>query len=186
MIEQEVRNSEKIITDLLDFARLESIEREPVAVSELVGRTLIRFPVPKLIKTTLNLPTDLPRVLADTRQMEQVLGNLIINGYQAMLTPRGTGVLQPPSGAGKHGELTISAKLQKGLVGIAVKDTGIGITPENMEKLFEPLFTTKSKGIGLGLAVSKKLAEANGGRIEVKSVPGKGSTFTLFLPTEIK
>jgi two-component system NtrC family sensor kinase len=65
---------------------------------------------------------------------------------------------------------------------IAVKDTGTGITPENMKKLFEPLFTTKPKGIGLGLAVSKKLVEANDGRIEVESEPGKGSTFTLWLP----
>jgi signal transduction histidine kinase len=70
------------------------------------------------------------------------------------------------------------------MVGIAVKDTGTGITPENMARIFEPLFTTKSKGIGLGLAVSRKLAEANGGRIEVKSELGRGSTFTLFLPVE--
>jgi signal transduction histidine kinase len=67
-----------------------------------------------------------------------------------------------------------------------VKDTGTGITPENMARIFEPLFTTKSKGIGLGLAVSRKLAEANGGRIEVKSELGRGSTFTLFLPVEGK
>jgi signal transduction histidine kinase len=58
----------------------------------------------------------------------------------------------------------------------------MGILPENMGKLFEPLFTTKTKGIGLGLAVSRKLAEANGGRIEVQSEPGKGSTFALVLP----
>jgi PAS domain S-box-containing protein len=186
MIEQEVHNSEKIITDLLDFARLESMEKEPMAVSELVQRTLLRFLVPELIKTTLNLPADLPRVLADTRQMEQVLGNLIVNAYQAMLSPRGTSLLRSTTSAVKRGELTISAKMQKGMMGITVKDTGIGITPENMEKLFEPLFTTKSKGIGLGLAVSKKLAEANGGRIEVKSEPGKGSTFTLVLPVEEK
>jgi signal transduction histidine kinase len=65
---------------------------------------------------------------------------------------------------------------------IAVSDTGVGIPPENMKKLFEPLFTTKPKGIGLGLAVSRKLVEANGGRIEVESEVGKGSTFTLWLP----
>ncbi len=70
------------------------------------------------------------------------------------------------------------------MVAIAVKDNGVGIPPENLRRLFEPLFTTKSKGIGLGLAVSRKLAEANGGRIEVKSEPGKGSTFTLFLPVD--
>ena len=68
------------------------------------------------------------------------------------------------------------------MVAIAVKDSGVGIPPENMEKLFEPLFTTKATGIGLGLAVSQKLVEANGGRIEVTSEPGKGSTFTLYLP----
>jgi signal transduction histidine kinase len=68
---------------------------------------------------------------------------------------------------------------------IAIKDTGAGITPENMKKLFEPLFTTKAKGIGLGLAVSKKLVEANGGRIEVESEVGKGSTFTVYLPIHV-
>jgi signal transduction histidine kinase len=67
---------------------------------------------------------------------------------------------------------------------ITVRDTGSGITPENMKKLFEPLFTTKTKGIGLGLAVCRKLIEANGGRIEVESdgVPGKGSVFSVYLP----
>jgi signal transduction histidine kinase len=93
-------------------------------------------------------------------------------------------LLRPITDGLKRGELSISAKIQKGMVGIAVKDTGVGITPENMKRIFEPLFTTKSKGIGLGLAVSRKLAEANGGRIEVKSELGKGSTFTLVLPVE--
>jgi signal transduction histidine kinase len=69
------------------------------------------------------------------------------------------------------------------MIAISVKDTGVGILPENMSKLFEPLFTTKAKGIGLGLAVSQKLVKANGGRIEVVSEAGKGSTFTLILPT---
>ena len=67
---------------------------------------------------------------------------------------------------------------------ISVEDTGRGITPENKDQLFEPRFTTKAKSIGLGLAVSRKLAEANGRRIEVESEPGVGSTFTLFLPLE--
>jgi signal transduction histidine kinase len=186
MIEQEVRNSEKIITDLLDFARLESMDKEAVAVSELVQRTTARFPVPETIKIILNIPADLPKVFADLHQMEQVLGNLTVNACQAMISPRGTMSLRStPSGENK-GELTISGYRHKGMVAIAVNDTGTGIKPENMDKLFEPLFTTKSKGIGLGLAVSQKLVEANGGRIEVKSELGKGSTFTLFLPVEAK
>jgi signal transduction histidine kinase len=167
MIDQEVHNAEKIISELLDFARIKSADREVVSVPVLVQRTLARFPVPDAIKTTLNLPADLPMVFADPRQMEQVLGNLTLNACQAM-----------PDG----GYLTISAHVQNEMILIAVKDTGTGITPENMKKLFEPLFTTKPKGIGLGLTVSRKLAEANDGRIEVQSESGKGSTFTVYLP----
>jgi signal transduction histidine kinase len=67
---------------------------------------------------------------------------------------------------------------------LEVQDTGSGITPENLKRLFEPLFTTKQRGIGLGLATSKNLIESNGGRIEVSSEPGKGSLFTVYLPAE--
>lgn len=167
MIEHEVHTAEKIITDLLDFTRIKSVEREPVAVSELVRQTLERFPAPPLVEVVLELPADLPPVYADPRQIVQVLGNLTVNACQAM-----------PTG----GKLTLLAHRQEQMVAIAVKDSGVGIPPENLSKLFEPLFTTKLKGIGLGLAVSKKLAEANGGRIEVESEPGKGSTFSVYLP----
>lgn len=187
MIEQEVHTSEKIITDLLDFARLDSTDRELLSVRELVQRTLTRFAVPESIQTSLEISEDLPKVFADLSQMEQVLGNLTVNACQAMASLRSSTnvtLKDPTTGVVKGGVLTISARRQKGMVGIAVKDTGTGITRENMARIFEPLFTTKSKGIGLGLAVSRKLAEANGGRIEVKSELGRGSTFTLFLPVE--
>ena len=172
MIEHEVHNAEKIITDLLDFARIKSVDRSSLAVPELVRAVLERFPPPESITTALELPADLPQVFADPRQMEQVLGNLVVNACQAM-----------PEG----GQLTINAQPSsfsdgQPAVCIHVKDTGTGITPENMQKLFEPLFTTKPKGIGLGLAVSRKLVEANNGRIEVHSQPGQGSMFTLYLP----
>ena len=175
MIEHEVYNAEKIIADLLDFARIKSVDRAPVAVPELVQRVLERFPAPESITTVLEFPVDLPQVFADPRQMEQVLGNLVVNACQAMAST-GAGTLADAD------TLTISAARQEELVAIAVKDTGSGVMPENMKKLFEPLFTTKPKGIGLGLAVSQKLAEANGGRIEVQSEPGQGSTFSLYLP----
>ncbi|MBE3038408.1 MAG: PAS domain S-box protein, partial [Chloroflexi bacterium] len=167
MVEKETRTADKIITDLLDFARIQSMERESVAVSELVRQTLERFPAPPPVEVVLELPADLPPVYADPRQMMQVLDNLVVNACQAM-----------PTG----GKLTLLAHRQEQMVVIAVKDSGVGIPPENMRKLFEPLFTTKLKGIGLGLAVSQKLAEANGGRIEVESEPGKGSTFSVYLP----
>jgi len=194
MIEQEVRNSEKIISDLLDFARIKSVDRVQVSVPDLVQRTLDRFPIPDSVKLVLDLNTDLPTVFADPRQMEQVLGNLIVNACQAMTSQGSTTGLpglfkltisahQIPMDPGDHLDSPDRQVPQNRTVAIAVTDTGPGISPENLKKLFEPLFTTKIKGIGLGLAVSKKLAEANGGRIEVKSKLGKGSTFTLVLPS---
>jgi signal transduction histidine kinase len=167
IIETETRTSDKIVTDLLDFTRLKSVDRKQTAVPELVRQTLERFPVPPAVELTLELPVDLPPVYADPHHVVQVLGNLTINACQSMEN---------------GGKLTISAAAQSDMIRIAVQDTGTGVLPGNMSKLFEPLFTTKIKGIGLGLAVCRKLAEANGGRIEVQSEPGKGSTFTLYLP----
>ena len=175
IIEQQVHTSDKIIGDLLGFARNTSVERQALAVPKLVQKVLERYPVPGTIKVKLELPAELPGVFVDPPQIEQVLGNLVVNACQAMKA---------------GGDLTISAHQitsdteqdQQQMLKIEVKDVGTGISSENMQKLFEPLFTTKAGGIGLGLAVSKKLAEANGCRIEVKSQPGHGSTFTLYLP----
>jgi PAS domain S-box-containing protein len=167
IIENETRTSDKIISDLLNFARVISVERELVSIPDLVQRVLNRFPPPKDVSVALDFPKDLSNVFVDPHQLEQVLGNLVLNACQAM-----------PDG----GHLSITARLSKRQVGIAVKDTGTGITHENMKKLFEPLFTTKTKGLGLGLAVSQKLAEANDGRIDVESEPSQGSTFTIWLP----
>jgi signal transduction histidine kinase len=80
------------------------------------------------------------------------------------------------------GTLTISAHNDGDMVAIDISDTGSGITPEHLDKLFEPLFTTKPKGIGLGLAVCKNLIEANGGAIRVESKEHEGTTFTVTLP----
>jgi PAS domain S-box-containing protein len=175
MIEQEVQNSEKIITDLLDFARIKSVDREAVSVSEIFQCVLERYPVPPSVTLSLDLSPDLPKTYADPRHVKQVLGNLVINACQAM---KDGGKLTVDGG-----QLTVDGI---SWVRISVKDTGVGISPENMKKLFEPLFTTKTKGIGLGLSISRKLIEANGGRIEVESEPGKGSTFTLVLPVSNK
>jgi signal transduction histidine kinase len=124
------------------------------------------------VRVRLEIPGDLLMLHADPRQVEQVLGNLVINACQAMCS-----TVSPVDG-----ELLIKAHQEQEMIAIAVKDNGMGIPSENMDKIFEPLFTTKAKGIGLGLAVSRKLAEANGGRIEAQSEVGKGSTFILVLP----
>jgi signal transduction histidine kinase len=172
IINSEVHNAEKIVSDLLDFSRTRPAEREEAAVSELVAKVLERQPPPENVDVTTGIASDLPAVSVDPRQIGQVLTNLVTNAFQAM-----------PDG----GELSISARAEEGYVHLSVTDTGYGISPEDMNKIFEPLFTTRARGIGLGLAVSKNLAEVNGGSIQVESREGQGSTFTVALPTrEVK
>ncbi|MFZ5909917.1 MAG: PAS domain S-box protein [Chloroflexota bacterium] len=167
IIENETRGSDKIVTDLLDFTRVKSLDQAPVSVSQAAQATLDRHPAPPPVEVTLDIPPDLPPAYADPRHVEQILGNLVTNACQAMTN---------------GGELTIAAIADGDMILISVRDTGVGIPQENMDKVFEPLFTTKSRGIGLGLAVSRKLAEANGGQLEAQSEAGAGSVFTLYLP----
>ena len=167
IISEEVRNSTKIISDLLDFSRTRIPDREEIAVSELAAGVLEKRPPPEEVEATTEIAPDLPPVYVDPHQMELVLANLVANAYQSM-----------PEG----GKLTISAQAEEDRVALSISDTGGGIREENMAKLFEPLFTTKARGIGLGLATSRILVEANGGSIEVASKVGKGSTFTVRLP----
>jgi signal transduction histidine kinase len=182
IIDNETRTSDKIVTDLLDFTRIKSINREAASVFDLIAQTLKRYPAPAPIQAALEIPASLPKIYVDPQHIMQVLGNLMVNAYQAM--DESTSLKTPDGsiGTSKDMQLTVSAIVQSDKIRVAVRDTGMGIPPENMGKLFEPLFTTKTKGIGLGLAVSKKLIEANGGQIEVASEPGQGSTFTLVLP----
>jgi PAS domain S-box-containing protein len=173
ILEEETRAAEKIISDLFDFSRDMYVDREAIAAPELAHNILQRHPAPPGVNVAQDFEASLPRLYADSYQMTQVLGNLIVNAYQAM--PKGKG-----------GEVTIRGRRStldnQPAVAISVSDSGVGIPPENMEKIFEPLFTTKPRGIGLGLAVCKKLVEANNGRIEVQSESGQGSTFTIVLP----
>ncbi|MEW5869844.1 MAG: ATP-binding protein, partial [Chloroflexota bacterium] len=168
IIEAQVHTADKIIHDLLNFGRSNSVILEPVQVSQLVKDALLRFPTPGNVRVVNNLPDNLPELKIDRQQIIQVVGNLLVNAYQAM-----------PSG----GEIILSAQqAEMGWLSISVRDHGVGILPENMAKLFEPLFTTKARGMGLGLAVSQKLTEANGGKITAFSEPGAGSTFVITLP----
>jgi signal transduction histidine kinase len=103
----------------------------------------------------------------DSGHLKQILTNLITNAYQAM---------------GDGGVLSLRASTVDERVQLDVSDTGEGIPPENMKKIFEPLFTTKSRGIGLGLAICQKLIKANQGDISVTSEEGAGSTFRITMP----
>lgn len=167
---QEVENAEKIISDLLDFARIKSPSKRVLAINEIVDQVLEKKEIPDGIEVVVRIPTELPRVCVDPQQIEHVASNLITNAHQAM--PRG-------------GRLIISAEREEGNVVLSIQDTGHGIPAHTMERLFEPLFTTKAKGIGLGLAISKHLLEGNDGTIKVESEEGVGSTFSLSLPAAL-
>jgi signal transduction histidine kinase len=162
--------SEKIIGDLLDFARVKSPQREPVPLGDLVAEQLQRIGPPAGVAVKSEIPASLPPACIDRVQVGQVLLNLLTNAVQAM--------------NGGTGTLTVRAELEDSdWVRLDVHDTGAGIAPDDARHIFEPLFTTKARGIGLGLAVSRTLVHANGGEITFASEPGRGTTFTVRLPT---
>jgi signal transduction histidine kinase len=144
----------------------------------MVHQSVGRCDIPLKVKVRVDVPDDLPLVSVDPLQMSQVFLNLITNAVQAM--PDG-GVLDIGAGA-EAGKFPSSGGSLREVVSIRVGDTGEGITPENMKKLFQPLFTTKPKGVGLGLVVCKNLVEGNGGEITASSRPQEGTAFTITLP----
>jgi len=114
-----------------------------------------------------NFMIDLPEIAAVPDQLTQVLLNLIINAIEAM-----------PDG----GELTIATACANDWLQVSIHDTGPGVNPDDAAKIFEPFYTTKATGTGLGLSVSYGIIQRHGGRIDVKGVPGEGATFTVSLP----
>jgi signal transduction histidine kinase len=128
---------------------------------------LDKLPAPENIIVSNNLSPDLPSMFVDPGQICQILNNLISNAYEAM-----------PDG----GNLYINAVCEQDEISLIIKDTGCGISPDNRKKIFEPLFTTKKGGIGLGLSITKNLVEANSGRIELNTEEGRGSSFTVIFP----
>ncbi len=167
IIKDEVANSERIVSDLLNFARTRRPKPGPVDVRDLLQEGLKRCTIPEGVALEQELPEGLPPVWVDRAQIVQVVENLFRNAVDAM-----------PAG----GSIRIEAETAGETVKLRITDTGEGIGPDEMERLFQPLYTTKTKGLGLGLTIVKNLTEANGGRIEVESTPGKGTAFTLWLP----
>jgi signal transduction histidine kinase len=171
--EGQIRRARDIVRALLDFSRERSFKLKKVTFSELVENTikLIKGEIPTNVKLAVDVPVDIQGDM-DPRRIEQVLINLILNGIQAME---------------QGGILSIRARREENDAGFCfeVSDTGNGIAPEDLGKIFDPFFTTKDvgRGCGLGLSVSHGIIEQHGGRIEVESKIGQGSTFAVFLPS---
>jgi len=169
IIDREVVRSNKIITDLMSFVRVAELDAVPSDINELITEAQEETGIPSAIEVETSLQEDLPQVRLDPGKIKQVLVNLLTNAVQAM------------SGQGKLG---IASRAQDGSVCIEVSDTGCGIDPEVMDKIWEPLFTTKAKGIGLGLAISKMLVENHGGHIYARNNCDGGATFSVELPAQ--
>ena len=165
--EREVSAATVIVSDLLEFAR----QRDPVTTDvdavALVDEALTVLPPPTGITAVRNLPQPPVLLAADRDMLRQVLLNLIGNAYQAMID---------------GGTVTVGLTTDGSKLHLSVTDTGIGMEPEVSRRVFEPFYTTKARGVGLGLAVSRRIVDAHGGDIVVVSAPGQGTTFTVTLP----
>jgi two-component system CheB/CheR fusion protein len=167
-IEDEISYINKIIADLQDYARPLNPSVEEVNLAEIIEGVLFKNNVPKNVKASCRLKDDAAVVMTNADLLRRILGNLVTNAVQAM-----------PNG----GDLTVEACRDAGDIVLTVEDTGNGVPEKVAGKLFTPLFTTKAKGQGFGLAVVKRLTEVLGGSVTFESEVGKGTKFILRLPS---
>ena len=170
--ETDIANSTKIIHDLLGFAsnRRFQPKKDAVALRPLLADLLAKY-APLQLAQEVNVTLDVNEanvISGDEGQLKELFQNLIMNAFQAM--PHG-GVLHVKS-----------APSHNGLVYVELADTGQGILPEHLERIMEPFFTTKTAGLGMGLYICSEIVKAHHGKIDVKSAPGKGTSFSVALP----
>jgi len=169
-ISSEVDRTNSLVTRFLDFARPLAVRLDKTELSQIIDRAVadVENHLPPLEVTIYkNYAPDIPPFLLDGQLIERVLYNLLLNAAQA----------SPPEGT-----VTVKTRLLDGTIEISVIDRGPGIDPKHLESIFNPFFTTKSTGVGLGLAIVSKLVDEHGGKIVVESAPGAGSVFRVYLP----
>lgn len=168
----ETRRCADIVKNLLDFSRESLPEKEVIALDAILDEVVTFFhkqPDFRNIVIRKNYSSDLPKISVDPNQIRQVFMNLVINSGHAMPLGGDLEISTYRSADGKY-------------ICAGLKDNGAGISEENLARIFDPFFTTKSEGTGLGLAISYGIIENHGGKIEVKSRVGEGSTFLVMLP----
>lgn len=170
-IEQHIGVADGVITTLSNFAKMPVPSQQPFSIETCVQEALAVNPVGDKIQVKLDFPPSLPRALGDVDQLRIVFANLIRNARDAM-----------PDG----GTLIIHGRLSGNEVETAVTDTGLGITQEDLSRIMEPLYSTKARGLGLGLALSRAILDKNKGSLQATSQLGTGSTFTVRLTADLK
>jgi len=166
-LREQISLSAKIVNDLLDFSRITPAERLPIPLEHIAETQLRRLSPPERITVIREFPPTLPLVHVDPVHAGQVVLNLLTNAVQAMA---------------EGGTLHLRGSVSNGKVLLEVSDTGPGVPLKHLDKIFEPLFTTKPTGIGLGLAVSRSLAQANGGDLVCANRARQGATFVFAMP----
>lgn len=171
LMQDEVRRLNSTVEQFLSLARPLKLNQEQIRIDEFLDEitTLLAADAhASKVDIELKVAPNLPPLRADRNYFKQLLLNLMLNAVQAM-----------PGG----GKLSVQAVAEKEFLRLNIRDQGIGIEAENLSKIFEPYFTTKTNGSGLGLAIARRIAEAHGGKIAVESWPGQGSCFRVSLPS---
>lgn len=169
-VQQEVLHIKKILSDLLDYARPKPPALRPADLNATVEHAVAiakQQILSRPIAIELERAEGLAPVEHDSRQIQQVLLNLMLNAIQAIP---------------KTGWVRVRVEAQQAFTVVRVADSGRGIAPEHLPNIFRPFFTTKGQGTGLGLSLARRIVEDHGGRIEVMSALGEGSTFSVWLP----
>ncbi len=186
VIIEEVDRLNNVLAQFLEYAKPYRGNPVPTDVNKVVAATvrlLARDQVPVSVSVQQDLAHDLPQVLLDPEQLKQVLINLLQNAIHAMPQGGQIFVSTGSSGAMNQGDPTLSSHAGgRRAVYVRVRDTGSGIAREDIARIFVPFFATKAGGTGLGLAISQRIIENAGGRIEVSSRKGEGTSFTVRLP----
>ncbi len=178
ILNSEIDTSISIIGSLLAYASHQPPLPRPVDANEIARQTAANMTVPAHVQIIYRLDQTLPLVYADPALLTQAFSHILRNAVQAV---------SPPYAPEENGRITIQTKMtEPDTVAVSFTDTGAGIPPENLNKLFEPLFSTKAKGIGLGLPLAKTMIENQNGHITVSSETGKGAVFTVYLPVHGK
>lgn len=197
IVPKEVDRVNAIMEELLELSRPPRLSPRPLHVEEVIARCVALYEqqaTERGITIALELAPALAQVRADPEYLSRAVGNLAINAIQAM-TAGGTLSIRTGSGVPwqstlgettAHVDLGTAADTAQAYVFIALADTGTGMTPEQLDSLFTPFFTTKEKGTGLGLALTHKIIEEHQGHLHVESQFGIGSTFTILLPIYIQ
>ncbi|MCL4430459.1 MAG: PAS domain S-box protein, partial [Chloroflexi bacterium] len=168
VIDEQAVYMDKIVSDLQAFVQPVKIDKKPVSLKELVTNVLASVAVPENIAVKIVIRENFPQIKADLHLLKRVLINLVTNSVQAM-----------PDG----GKLTLTGRVNPdSQVSVSIQDTGVGIPEAIKNKIFTPLFTTKPRGQGFGLAVCKRVIEAHGGTISFESQAGNGAKFTIQFP----